>query len=177
MPAGTERMRESRAWSEWPRGTVGSLGAASGLLSLGGVAISVAGVATGTAATPFIVAIGALTVSATVGWAAHQGFPELRYIPEVGEEVSPESLDTLRGQVVRIGVLGVGGVGKTTLMDHIRRKPSKKQTTERPYATLISLPNGRHVALIDGPGQSPAEQRGIAERADFGDVPSAVDLL
>ena len=75
-----------------------------------------------------------------------------------GKKINNQLLDEELPDTPRVAVLGIGNVGKTTLISSILQKEHQDETTYGKTSYILKLKDGKHVALLDGTGQSHSTQ-------------------
>jgi GTPase SAR1 family protein len=93
----------------------------------------------------------------------------LSFHNKVGGSVSLEELENFLQKPKFIGVIGRQNVGKTTFVDACVGRKYENQSTDKPYARIVALPNTsptKYVALIDTVGSSDSSQFRIQSMSD-----------
>lgn len=81
--------------------------------------------------------------------------------------ISTQDLALVRPKPVRLGVVGIGDSGKTTLLRALELLPAPEERTRGSHAILTRLPaSGQRIALIDGQGDDPTINVAVAEQSD-----------
>lgn len=153
----------------WWRGfkkELADIGPISGLAGLGagGVALTESVLLSGGAVV--------FVICGSVGIAAYRSYPEPLTNPEsiVGQTFSPPSeIPPLTREVPYIGVFGETKSGKSTLLRKLMNDTGKAKPTRGSHATVLRTngANPQVFVLLDGEGESPAEQSKICKNADL----------
>jgi hypothetical protein len=155
----------------WPRFQE-QANVAAGIVGLGAVAIAVAGlVVEGTVRTVLIV-LGAGIVSIMVAVGVFRARPPKELTPSdvAGKDLPLADLPSIYPRVPAVGVIGVGGVGKSTLKSRLLQLPAaKKEYTQNVTFHVSPLLHNHqtYVALLDGRGEWYDQQFDIAAQADI----------
>ncbi len=88
---------------------------------------------------------------------------------KLGQNIALETAEKLRPKILKIGIVGLSSVGKTTLTENIIQS---KYSNERTVHTSIIVCNNRikpneYFGLIDGPGNNTPEQFQIIRNSDI----------
>ena len=135
MPA---KSRWKFFFSQLPR----ELNGVSGLGSVGGTVLSVAGWATVTGPVGIALAgVGGLIAVGAFGHAVKQAIPAKALKPEdlVGKPLSLSVLDNIEPSVPTLGIVGPSRAGKTTLKERLAHKPSQDKRTQSVTAYILPL--------------------------------------
>lgn len=113
-----------------------------------------------------------LVVGGSIGIAAYRSFPLPSVDPEsiVGQTFSPlSSIPQLSEDVPFVGVFGETKTGKSTLLRKLQLDTQRPKPTRGLYAAALRThgPNPKVFFLLDGEGESPAEQSRICKDADL----------
>jgi hypothetical protein len=124
------------------------------------------------ASVPLSVGAVIFVIGGSIYIAAYRSYPEPLADPEslVGRTFSPfTSIPLLSDEIPYIGVFGETKSGKSTLLRMLQRDTRKSKSTRGLHATALRT-NGAHPKvffLLDGEGESPAEQSKICQKADL----------
>lgn len=88
---------------------------------------------------------------------------------KLGENIDLSTVKKLRPPVLKIGIVGLSSVGKTTLTENIIQT---NYTNERTLHTSVIICNNRlrpneYFGMIDGPGNNTPEQFNIIQNSDI----------
>ena len=168
-------MTSKRIWRLWPRRFIQELNPTSGFASLGGAILAVVSFGGWNAFSgPFSVVFGVLgivVIAVAIAIAAFKAVPPaLRNAADyVGQRLSLDKLDQIDPPLPKLGIVGPGMVGKTTLLSRILQQAPPQQRTQEVHCFIAVLQTSpiRYLAMLDGPGQMFAGQFEIASYADI----------
>ncbi len=85
------------------------------------------------------------------------------------EQISLQELKKNYNFLKKISIIGLGNVGKTTLIEHICRIENKKVLTQGAvaYITNLSVKRNKFVAFLDASGQSQSRQNDLALESEI----------
>ena len=93
----------------------------------------------------------------------------IRTKKKLGKVLEISDLLSLHPKVLRIGIVGLSSVGKTSLSDNIIQKRYSKKRTQITTAYICSTRRHpeKYFALMDGPGNNTAQQFDIIQHSDI----------
>ena len=176
-----------RDWSKYPGGILKAYnGGKSGAgIVIGGAILAIAAIPGFVFATPFFIVGGAIgSIGLLAGlWEAVP--PEYREAANlVGKYEILENLKDIDPPLFKVGIIGLSGAGKTTLIRKFCRIPdsnlvqgkTKGKVTQKLYVYIaaLTIPSGddkrakpKYLAFIDAPGEEEPNQLQVAEASDF----------
>lgn len=162
-------MLRKRRWSLWAKRAVGELNIVSGVASLGGTTIGLAGwsMVAGTVATVLTYG-GAAIVIGSLGAAFVRAIPPATKRPQdlVGQTIPLDEIENIYPKIMTLAVVGESKVGKTTLKDRLSFTPSiyvRTQDTSA-YVTSFQTSPPTYIAILDGGGERFSHQFKLAEQ-------------
>ncbi|MFM7641530.1 MAG: GTPase domain-containing protein [Cyanobium sp.] len=168
-------MTSKRRWSLWPRRFIEELNPTSGFASLGGAILTIISfVGWNASSGPMSVVFGVLgivVITLAIAIAALKAIPPaLRNAADyVGQRLNLDKLDQIDPPLPKLGIVGPGMVGKSTLLSRILQQAPPQQRTQEVHFFIAVLQTSpiRYLAMLDGPGQMFAGQFEIASYADI----------
>lgn len=168
-------MAGKRPWKLWMGKFIQELNGTSGLASLGGAILAFISFggwnAFSSTLTAFTGVLGIITTVIAIAIAAYKAIPpKFRHPADlVGQRLTLDKLNNIDPPLLKLGVVGPGMVGKTTLVSRILQQVPPHQRTQGVHAYVAALQISRmpYVAMLDGPGQMYADQFEIASHADI----------
>ncbi len=156
----------SRNWRKWGPDFRSKLQEASGPISVAGLACGTFGLLF---AAPAVATIGGIVAVGGLGYAAATSFPKRFTHPQdlLGQYLSLSDLDDVYPPLLRVGVVGYTGVGKSTLVERLMQVPPRNRVTEEVYAIVVSLQTNppTFAAFLDGSGTAFHQQFKVISEA------------
>lgn len=157
-----------RIWKSWPTRAYKSLNDAGGLLGIGGIVVSVVGVA---AAVPVVVGVGIASVAATAIYALAKGFPPKLKNPNelIGVKIPILDFVNFTEDFTKLGIIGPSSSGKSTFLNHATTLKSENSRTNIVTGTILTLQTNppKLIGLIDGDGREFAQQFEVIKPSDI----------
>lgn len=175
MQSGMKDMTSRRRWSLWPKRFIQELNPTSGFAGLGGTILTIISFIgwnafSGPVSVVFGV-LGIIIITCAITIAAYKAIPPaLRNAADyVGQRLSLDKLDQIDPPLPKLGIVGPGMAGKTTLLSKILHQAPPQQRTQEVHFFIAVLQTSpmRYLAMLDGPGQMFAGQFEIASYADI----------
>jgi GTPase SAR1 family protein len=148
------------------------LNVVAGVVAVGGVLLALAEFVASGAARVALFSSGLLIAAGPVVYALVRARPPQADRPAkvAGTELPLRALEQLHPRVPAVGILGLSGVGKTTLkmrlLHEVAESLPQTQKITVHIASVISNPT-TYVAIVDGRGESASQQFEVAEAADI----------
>ena len=161
----------NRRWSDWPRAFGDKLNSTGGAVGLIGLGVGAVALVTPPLWVPLLVTSAGVTVAGALGWTALKSLPAKLEKPDnlLGKKLNVSSLKSIDPPVHRLGLVGAGYTGKSTLLDHVRQYPASTDRTETVYAVIVTLPTTpiSYLALLDGAGGEFVQQFRVADNSSL----------
>lgn len=166
--------KKKRKWPLLLPRFANELNGSAGITGLGGFAIGIMSLFSRSALPGFVYTLGIglslVMLLASLIFALSRAIPPASLDPKdfLGQSLSLDKLNSFDPRPTRIGVIGLGSVGKTTLIDCLRHNVHQPERTQILYATIcqFNLQPPNCIALLDGPGQERSDQFEVAAIAD-----------
>ncbi len=156
-----------RRWRGWPKNFVNRLNGASGVIGLGGAGLAVAGAVV---ATPVIIGVGGVFVAGTILYAGTSTIPEkvLEAKNCLGTRMDLSRLELIHPTPPRIGLVGPSKSGKSTFLHQAVQDTTPPRTENVTFLIKNDQSKpGNYIAIIDGAGQSLAQQKRIVRCSEL----------